>query len=447
MIRTPVPEPVDVRRARLAELLRERNSHRRQFPMSFQQQGLWFVEQLYPGSAAYHVPLALRYAPARDPATLRSALSAVVAHHPVLRTTFGVDPIEHTPAQYVHRELPPAWSSGAVPPEIELAGLIGARVVVPFDLEQGPLLRAHLFERSDGDQTLLITLHHLVADGWSLHLLIRDLDLAYAALAAGQEVKLERPGCDYHDWAAWQHRVGATRWSEHLAFYRRQLDPAPPCLALPTDRPRPAAPTHRAGRHTWTVPTRTLAGLHAVARAGGTTLYVVLLSALAVVLHRWSGQRHIVIGTPTANRAHPALHGVIGYFVNTAVVPIEVGPDDSAAALMSRVHALVLSVLSYQDLPFERLVEALAPARTLAVHPVFQVMFALQNTPQAWATEQHQQPTGAAKFDLTVDSVEAPDGLHLDCVYAAELFDVDTVERVAAQFTAVLVALAAGEQA
>jgi Condensation domain len=435
-------EAVDVRRDRLMAQLRERNAHCRAFPMSFQQRGIWFIEQLHPGTAAYHVPLALEFPEPRDPDTVQRAVNAVVAHHPALRTTFGVDGLTFEPIQRVHTRIDvPLHRSdlSALPePQARVRQLSRRHATTPFDLEDGPLIRAHLLELPGRRQRLLVTLHHLIADGWSLHLLMRDLEAAHDALSRRQAPPLRRPPRDYHDWSVWQRDRAAGSWQPHLDFYGDVLRGSPSRLELPADRPRPAAPTLAAGRHELTIPGCVLADLHARARRAGTTLYAVLLAALAVILHRRTGQDQVVIGTPMANRAHPAMQEVVGYFVNIGVIPVTVTADDTVTSLLRQVHQLMLSALSFQDLPFERLVEALAPERSRAVHPIFQVMLALQNTPDAWETERQQEPTGAAKFDLTFNAVEAPGGLRLDCVYAAELFDPATVVGLCDEFTRVL---------
>jgi non-ribosomal peptide synthetase component F len=328
-------------------------------------------------------------------------------------------------------------------PEARLRQLGHAHATTPFDIENGPLIRVRLVELPARRQRLLITLHHLIADGWSLHLLMRDLDAACAALARHQAPALRQPARAYHDWAAWQRASAAQGWARHLDYYRGLLRGSPGWPALPTDWPRPAAPTLEAGRHDWTIPAGVLAGLHARARRDGTTLYSVLVAALAMVLRRYCGQEKVVIGTPMANRAHPVLQEVVGYFVNTGVIPVTVRPGDTAASLIPQVHQIMLNVLSFQDLPFERLVEAIAPNRTRATSPLFQVMLALQNTPDAWQAERLHQPTGAAKFDLTFNAVEAPGGLRMDCVYAAELFARATVASLCHDLTRELTAASA----
>lgn len=441
-------ESVDVKRERLALQLRERNSRFRAFPMSFQQRGIWFIEQLHPGTSAYHVPLALEFPQPRAPHTVQRAIDAVVAHHPALRTTFGMDESTFEPIQRVHARIGVSLDhtdlSMLPDPQPRLRELSHWHASVPFDLEDGPLIRAHLMTLPGQSQRLLLTLHHLIADGWSLHLLIRDLEAAYEAQSRQREPPLRRPPRDYHDWSAWQRERAEEGWQSHLCYYRRVLGGSLSWPTMPTDRPRPAAPTFQAGRHEWIIPASVLAGLHARARSGGTTLYAVLLSALAAVLHRRTGQDKVVIGTPMANRAHPALQEVIGYFVNIGVIPVTVTEGDTVSSLLPQVHRLMLSALSFQDLPFERVVEALAPERRRAAHPIFQVMLALQNTPDAWETERLHEPTGAAKFDLTFNAVEAPDGLRLDCVYAAELFEPHSVVGLCDEFTR---ALAAGSAA
>ncbi|MDG4834268.1 condensation domain-containing protein [Solwaraspora sp. WMMD1047] len=429
----------DVRRERVSRLLRERNSRFRTFPMSLQQRGIWFIQQLLTHTTAYLVPLAVPLPQRHDPEHVRRAVALVVAHHSSLRTTIDIDGLTFEPVQRVHATIAvpvPHTDLSALPPdeaEAAAAELSRREATTPVDLERGPLIRTRLLDLPADRQRLLLTLHHLIADGWSLHLLIQDLLAALAAVRHGRSPMLRRAPCSYHDWAAWQRARSADDWQPHLRFYRDLLRGAPPVLTLPTDRPRPATPTQAGDRHVWTLPPGTLSALHERARASGTTLYCVLLAALAVVLSRHSGQDRVVIGTPMANRTHPALQDVIGYFVTVGVLPVTVTAP--RAALLNQVHRQLVDVLAHQELPFSMLVEELAPPRSLSVHPIFQVMLALQNTPDAWQTEQLQQPVSEAKFDLTFNAVETPDGLRVDCVYATDLFDHATVVRLCDEFT------------
>jgi hypothetical protein len=437
-------ESLQARRERLAAQLRERNALFRAFPLSFQQRGIWFIEQFQPGTAAYHLPFALEFPERRDPQTVRRAIDALVAHHPALRTTFALDELTYEAIQRVHTRLcvPLRYSdlSALADPQDRLRELSRQHATEPFDLECGPLIRVHLLELPGASQRLLVTLHHLIGDGWSLHLVMRDLEACYEALSRRREPALRRPPRDYHDWSVWQREHAWEGWQPHLDYYREALRGASSGRGGPPDRPGPGAPTLQAGRHVWTVPGDVLAGLHAQARGGGTTLYVVLLSALALALHRTTGQGRVVIGTPMANRAHPVVADVIGNFVNIGVMPVTVTAADTVTSLLPQLHRLMISALSFQDLPFERLVEALAPDRRRAAHPVLQVTLALQNTPDAWETERLNEPTGAAKFDLSFNAVEAPGGLRVDCVYAAELFEPATVSRLCDEFTRRLIA-------
>lgn len=445
-------ESIGVRRARLATLLRARSALFRAFPMSFQQRGIWFIEQFQPGTAAYHLPLTLDIAEPRDQEVWRRASDAVVAHHPSLRTTFGFDGTTFEPIQRVHPRMsvPLSHSDLSARPDGQsrLRELSRQHTTAPFDLENGPLVRMHLVNLPGRRQRLLVTLHHLVADGWSLHLLKRDLELACQALSQGRAPALRRPPRDYHDWSVWQREYAEASWRPPLGYYRDLLAGWSAWPGLPTDRPRPAAPTLEARRHEWTIPDRVLAGLQALARGSGTTLYSVLLSALALTIYRRTAQPKVVIGTPMANRAHRTLEEVIGNFVNMGVMPVTVSAADTLISLLPQVHELMVSALSFQDLPFERLVEALGPDRRRAgAAPVLQVTLALQNTPDAWETERFNEPTGVAKFDLSFNAVQAPDGLRVDCVYATELFGSATVAALCDELTRALAAGAAGAAA
>jgi non-ribosomal peptide synthetase component F/acyl carrier protein len=420
-------------------------------PLSFGQQRLWFLDQLDPGSAAHNIPSAIKLGRA-DFDALGRALSRVVARHESLRTTFpsqGGRPVQRVSPPFA---LPLAVEDLRALPEAErrtaLQTLATAEAQHRFDLRQGPLLKACVARLRDDEAVLLLTIHHIVADGWSLGVLFRELTLLYDAEVANKPALLPELPVQYADYTLWQMaQLSGETLERELRWWREQLQGAPPVLALPTDRPRPPVRRYRGMGYNVVYPKALASSLHALSRKHGATLFMTLMAAWQALLSRYSGERDLLVGTPVANRSRVELEGLIGFLVNTIVLRTDLSGDPTFATLLGRVRKTALGVFAHQELPFEKLVEELQPARTLSHNPLFQVMMTLQNLPgvAAAAAAGPQVGTGTSKFDLTLAMTEAADGLVASFEYDLDLFDPPTIERMGAHFRRVLEAVAADD--
>jgi amino acid adenylation domain-containing protein len=411
-------------------------------PLSFAQQRLWFLDRLTPGSAAYNVPLAIRLTGRLDPAALQAAFSALAARQAVLRTTLVV--VEGQPAQVVSPPAPlalPLVDGSALPAEAREAWArerAAELVRLPFDLARGPLLRLALLRLAPGEHVLVACLHHAISDGWSLEILRRELAAYYAAASAtpAAPVLPELP-IQYSDFACWQREwAAAGGLDDQLAWWQRQLAGAPTLLELPADRPRPAVPEMSGGVAALWLPAETASGLRELALGQGATPFMVLLGILAALLVRHGGQEDLLIGTLVAGRHRTETEGLIGFFANTLVLRADASGDPPFLELLARVREATLGAFAHQDLPFERLVEQLAPERRLRHMPLFQVLLVLQNVVPA-AVEipgltlaPLPARTGMARLDLGLTATLSNDGLHVAAEYATELFDASSVRRL-----------------
>ncbi|HLL48681.1 MAG TPA: condensation domain-containing protein, partial [Longimicrobiaceae bacterium] len=412
-------------------------------PLSFAQERLWVIDRMEPGSAAYNIPAVLRFSGPLDVAGLERALSAVVRRHEALRTT--LEERDGRPVQVVHPARPVALpvcdlsalaSAGRADTVRRLATEEAAR---PFDLAAGPLLRVALLRLGDEEHVLLLTMHHAVGDAWSTSVLLGDLAAAYAG-AALPELEVQ-----YADFAAWQRAwLTGEVLDAQLGWWRERLAGAPPALELPADRPRPAAWSGRGAAHPFSLSPELSDGLRAFARREGATPFMVLLAAWQTLLSRWSGQDDMVVGTPVAGRTAAETEPLVGFFVNTLALRTDLSGDPAFREVVARVREAALGAHAHQELPFERLVEDLGVERDLGRNPVFQVVFALQNTPALPAEmagvrlEVEGAETATAKFDLTLAMAEAGGRFEAALEYAVDLFDRGTVERIAAHFTMLL---------
>jgi len=411
-------------------------------PLSFAQQRLWLIDQLDPGSSAYNLPTAVRLTGRLDqidlrPGLLEGVFAALVDRHESLRTTFPAR--AGRPVQVV------APAAAARPPELPVVDLSAlpegrreelARALArdearrPFDLERGPLLRLRLFGLGAGDHLLVMTIHHIVSDGWSWGVLLRDI----GALAAGSPLP-ELP-VQYADFAVWQRSwLQGEVLETQLTYWRQQLAGAPHVLELPTDRPRPAMPPHLGGTRRTRLPRALLDDVQALCRRRGVTPFMALLASWAVLLGRQAHQDDVLVGTPVAGRNQREVEDLIGFFVNTLVIRVRTDRELSFSDLLVRVREVALDAFTHQSIPFERLVDEVAPDRDLRRPPVFQVMFAMQNAPlgalelPGLTLTQLPAEAGAAKFDLTLNAMETAGGLHILLEYDADLFDATTMER------------------
>ena len=371
------------------------------FPLSFAQRRLWFLDQFESNTALYNIPLALRLDGALDVNVLQRTLTEIVRRHNILRTSFSAQDGEpyqviapclaDTPECTVPlliTDLRPLVPASLVKHDVlqaEALRLATEEVQQPFDLRHGPLLRARLLRLDDQQHIALLTMHHIVADGWSAGVLVREVAELYTAFAKGQGSPLPELSIQYTDFACWQEEHQRKRWQPQLEYWREKLADSPVMLDLPTDRPRPPVLTYRGATQSFQVPSDLTDSLNALSQREGASLFMTLLAAFQTLLYRYSGQDDISVGTPIANRNRRQTEGLIGFFVNTLVLRARLHGQDGAGmsfrSLLRQVRDTALEAYDHQDLPFEVLVEGLRPERSTSHTPLFQVMFALQNAP------------------------------------------------------------------
>ncbi len=411
-------------------------------PLSFAQERMWFLDEMEPGSPVYAIPLALRLRGALDRDALERSLTEIVRRHEALRTTFRSD--AGGPLAIVHPPHPVVLTVESVDDESAIA----EEARRPFDLAAGPLFRARLLRTGD-EHVLLVCMHHIVSDGWSTGVFTRELFALYAAFTRGPASPLPEPEVQYGDFAAWQREeLSGERLDEALAYWTERLRGAPALLELPTDRPRPAVQSHHGAAHRTTLPATLVAELQALGQREGATLYMVLLAAWSVLLSRYSGQDDVVVGSPIAGRTRGEVEGLIGLFVNTLALRVDLSGRPTFPALLKQVRETTLGAFQHQDLPFEKLVEALAPERSQAHSPLFQALFSLQNTPAesihlpGLEVEAARVESETTKFDLSLFATERNGELELALRYRTELFDAETTRRMLKQFSLLLETIA-----
>ena len=470
MSQTIAPADLSAKKRALLELLlRERQQEKAErrapiaprpdpasAPLTFAQGQLWFLDRFQPGSSAYNVPAAFRLHGRLDVKALEAALSAVVQRHEALRTVFAE--VEGEPLQRILAPEPvrlaalDLTSLSAEARDAELTRLIDEEARRPFDLTGGPLLRARLIALGPDDHVLQFTLHHIVCDGWSVGVLLRELSALYEASSTGRGPNLSDLPIQYGDYAGWQRRRAAdpdvTKAVDHFV---ETLRDAPEVLRLPLDRPRPAVQSFRGGRQSDHVDRELTARLRALSAEAGTTLFMTTLAAFAVLLHRYSSQTDIVVGSPTAGRGRTELEGLIGFFANTLPLRMDLGGDVTFGQLLARVKQVTLDLHDHQSAPFEKIVEALKLPRDMSRSPVFQVAFALYGDDGGLSLAGLQASPigidpGSAKFDLVLEVIEEADGLRCSLEYCRDLFDEATSARLLGHYLALLDAVAADPQ-
>ncbi len=416
-------------------------------PLSFAQEQLWFLQGLRPESSEYVLPVAVRLAGELDAPALAAALGRVTERHEILRSRILT--VDGAPRQVIDPPAPPDL------PLIDLthsgmAGFVqlaGVEVGRPFDLACEPLLRARLAILGPHDHVLLIVVHHAVFDGWSMDVLISELDAAYSSLTSGSGRVPEPPGVQYGDYAAWQREwMSGSRLGRELDFWRDYLSDAVP-TEVRTDRSRPSSWEGRGGSVTTLVPAELAAALLSIGRDSGATPFMVFLSALQILLGRYAGTTDMVIGTPVSGRSHPEVEPLIGFFVNSVVLRSRLDDAKGFSGIVSDIRQDALRALSHQDVPFDRLVAEISPERDLARHPLFQIAFALQSSPAETQGcrigdlqgEILRVDNETAKFDLTWTMQERTDGSYLlDVQYATALYERETIGRMTRQFLRLL---------
>jgi hypothetical protein len=421
-------------------------------PLSFAQQRLWFLAQLEGVSRAYHIPGGFHLAGPLDRGALRRALNRIVQRHEALRTTFHlvdgepvqrIAPVEESNFALIDQDL----RGHAQEAERELERIVREEASAEFDLERGPLIRGRLIRLQNEDEdedkrheerhTLLLTMHHIVSDGWSMGVLGEELSALYGAYREGKEDPLPELGIQYGDFAVWQRgRVAGELLARQAGYWMGALAEAPAVLELPSDRPRPRQQDYAGAMVEVVLDEELTAGLKALSQRQGVTLYMTLLAGWSAVLSRLSGQTEVVIGSPTANRGHVQLEGLIGFFVNNLAVRVDLGGSPTGEELLERVKERVVGAQANQDIPFEQVVELAQPVRSTAHSPVFQAMFAWENTPPAALAlpglrviPLRGEAYVAAKFDVTLSLREQGGEIVGGLTYATALYERGTIER------------------
>ncbi|HSE16098.1 MAG TPA: condensation domain-containing protein, partial [Pyrinomonadaceae bacterium] len=405
-------------------------------PLSFAQQRLWFLDQLEPGCNAYNMPGAVRISGLLDQTALERSLSEMVRRHETLRTSFPLK--DGAPVQLVAAPAPLNL------PVIDLRGrdaqleeILTHEAHEPFDLARGPLLRVKLLRVSEDEYVLLVTMHHIVSDGWSLDLFLRELATLYQAYAEGMESPLPQLPVQCADFAGWQRKwLKDEKLDSLLAYWVKQLKGAPPFLDLPADHLRPATRSYNGARQSLMLPQSLTDDLKRLSREEGVTLFMVLAAAFKVLLCRYSGQKDIVIGTVSANRNQAEIAELIGFFVNTLVLRTDLSATRTFRGLLGKIRETVIDACTHQDLPFEKLVEELQPERDPSRTPLFQVLLVQQKqlTPELDSAGVCFRPveidTMTTKFDLTLNFAEADQELRLTLEYSTDLFEAATAKRM-----------------
>ncbi|MDK2126025.1 non-ribosomal peptide synthetase [Parachitinimonas caeni] len=430
-----------------ADRILPRAAGRDVLPLSTSQRQLWFLDQLAPGNPFYNNPAAIGLRGQLDVAALERALNAVIARHESLRTRFsegGSEPLQTVlPALHLVMPVQDLTQLAGEARQAAVAAATEAAAREPFDLGQGPLLRSRLLKLAEDDYRWLLNVHHIVADGWSIGILINEVAQLYTAFVNGQPSPLPPLPIQYPDYALWQQQQ-TSRLQHQLAYWTQQLADAPTLLTLPTDRPRPAVQRFQGRCHHCLLPIAVVQGLKAVSQSQRATLFMSLMAGFAVLLWRYSGQSDLCIGTPFANRNHREVEGLIGHFINPLVIRHQLVATQTFSDLLQTVRDTVLDAYAHADLPFDQLVEALKPVRHTSHSPLFQVMLVLQNMPRGQldlpGLTLFPQETGtdAAKFDLSVEAAETTAGLQLTFEYNTDLFDAASIERLAGHFMQLL---------
>ena len=424
-----------------------RRASRSSAPLSYAQQRLWFLDRLVPGNPFYNVDAVVPIRAVVDPRLLASTLDRIVARHEVLRTV--IVERQGSPVQVAAPELqlPLALLDlRSIEParrDAETRRAAHEEARRPFDLSVGPLVRACLVTRSDDDHVLLLTMHHIISDGWSLGVFSREMTEIYTALASGREPRLLDLPIQYGDFAEWQRAwLSGPRLEEQLGYWRQQLASLTP-LRLPLDKRRPAVPTFQGGFQPVSVPFKLTNRLKEISQAEGATLFMTTLAAFKVLVCRYARQEDIAIGSPIANRNHPEIEPLIGFFVNTLVLRTDLSGNPTFRELLRRVRQTAIGAYAHQDLPFERLVEELHPDRDLSRNPLFQVIFQLFSAGHVAPAPTDdrlmvESQRGTAKFDLRFDLWETSDGLRGQLEYSSDLFEPESIARMVTHYLVLL---------
>jgi amino acid adenylation domain-containing protein len=445
----------------LAELLRQegirmeteqpvlRRGGAADLPLSSAQQRLWVLHQLEPQGAVYNIPMGLRLAGHLQVTAMEEAFNSIVARHEALRTTFSHK--QGNPVQAVQPAAPlplPVFDLQSIPAELReqrLQVLLAQEARKPFDLVQGPLLRVALYRLAPEEHILLANMHHIVSDGWSISIFLKEMAEFYTARVRKREAELPELPIQFADYAAWQQEsLQGPVLQEQLAFWKKQLAGMPEALELPGARRRPAVSSHAGMQHEFDLPAGEIARLKQIAVSANATPFMVFLAAFQVLLFRYTRQSDIVVGSPISGRTRVETEPLIGFFVNTLVLRTSVPGELAFHDLLKRTRETVLSASANQDLPFERIVEELQPERDSGQTPLFQIMFTFDSqTGAQWPlpglrVRRENIDTKTAKFDLTLSITETPGGISAGFEYATDLFDHETVLAMESHYRALL---------
>ena len=441
-----VETQIQTRRA-LDGLTIARADRNRSIPLSFAQRRLWFLHQFDPGSSLYNIPVQVKIEGDLDASALERSLREIITRHEILRTTFAI--VDGEAVQIVNDARD--WTLKVIDLQMHPAGegkpeeIASLEAREAFDLEGGPLIRATLLKLREHDHSLLITMHHIISDGWSMGILVRELGHLYECYTEGKTSLLKELPVQYADFAIWQReQIEGEVLDTQLDYWKSRLAGSPPALEFPTDRPRPPIQTHNGAVEPIRLTRRLTEALKELGHAQNATLFMTLLAGFNVLLCRYTNQEDILVGTPIANRNHAEIEGLVGFFVNTLVLRTDLSGEPRFKKLLARVRDGALAAYANQDLPFERVVEELQPIRDMSRAPLFQVMFDLQNTAlkalelKGLRLTPIDTDSRTAKFDLTLTMSETPDGVAGSLEYNTDLFCAATIERVLRHFTMVL---------
>jgi len=419
------------------------------FPLSLAQQRLWFMDQLEPGNPMYNIPEAIRMSGSLNVEALRRTVEAIVARHESLRTTFRM--VDEQPMQCIAEQ----GSSSLCVTDLtdipttdlkqEAGRLTGEEFQKPFDLVHGPLFRVNLLRLGEEEHILLLTMHHIISDGWSLGVLLQEMAAFYNAFSQGTAPSLPELPIQYADFAEWQREwLKGEALESQTSYWKQQLGGTTPVLELPTDHPRPASQTYRGKRKSFVLPKTMLEALKALSQREGGTLFMTALAAFQILLHRYTGQEDVIVGSVAANRNRVEIEGLIGFFVNTLALRTDLSGNPTFRELLKKVREVALGAYAHPDLPFDMLIEELNVTRDPSYNPLFQVMFLFQNAP----VESFQLSglkltfleiaTESSKFDLTLELIEGQEELSYSIIYNTDLFNGDTIERMAGHFRTLL---------
>ncbi|BCL84574.1 non-ribosomal peptide synthetase [Ktedonobacteria bacterium brp13] len=417
------------------------------FPLSFEQQRLWFFQQLEPHLSLYNVPISHRLTGVVDITALERSLNAIVERHEALRTTFAM--VDGQPVQVIHPTLHvklPVTDIQALPAselEAEITRRVETEALIPFDLETGPILRAQLVQLGPEEYLFLLTVHHIVFDDWSIGIFYNELQELYASYKNVEDLQLAELPIQYADYALWQREWQEKTFETQLTYWKQQLKGAPAILSLPGDHPHPPAQSYQGALYYFTLPEPLSQAISALSRQEDATLFMTLLAAFQVLLARYTGQDDIVVGSPIVNRNRVEIESVIGFFVNMLALRVDLGGDPSFRDILKRVRKTVLDAYAHVDLPFEKLIDGLQIRRDASYAPLFQVMFALQNITSSTlqlselSVTPFNKISRTAKYDL---SMIMASGKELTGIieYSTDLFDAATIERFVEHFQILL---------